>query len=145
MPPLSGAVDGHHDATTEPDAVAAACDGPPVQPRRAALQLLAARDGRSGVAGTGRRGVVARLTRWCGRAPAEPLAEAGGPSKDAPAAEALKREVLLNAPPAASTPPHAGYAGNKVTTAKYNLLTFLPRFTLEMFSRVAYMCACCAF
>jgi hypothetical protein len=34
----------------------------------------------------------------------------------------------------------SAYASNAISTAKYNVLTFLPRFFFEMFSRMAYMC-----
>lgn len=35
--------------------------------------------------------------------------------------------------------PEEGYCTNRVVTAKYNLLTFLPRFLYEMFTRAAYL------
>lgn len=33
----------------------------------------------------------------------------------------------------------AGFASNNIKTAKYNLITFLPIFLFEMFSRAAYL------
>lgn len=33
----------------------------------------------------------------------------------------------------------AGFAKNDIKTAKYNLITFLPIFLFEMFSRAAYL------
>ena len=44
------------------------------------------------------------------------------------------REVLLNA-----GPQRRAFCDNSVSSAKYNTLTFLPRFLFEIFSRVAYL------
>jgi hypothetical protein len=71
-----------------------------------------------------------------------------------PAAAAAEREVLLNAArhhdelfslggggrSGAPLWSASAYANNAISTAKYNLLTFLPRFFFEMCSRLAYMC-----
>lgn len=35
--------------------------------------------------------------------------------------------------------PEEGYCSNRVVTAKYNLITFFPRFLFEMFTRAAYL------
>ena len=155
MPPPAAADGDPRDAA---DPVAAdVCDAPAAQPRRSALHVSAARCGR--LRGRGCvAGAVSHLVHlWRKHAPAAlrpatkpsaPRAAFDGAGKGVDAAEpALEREVLLNmASVGAAAPHHASYAGNKVVTAKYNLLTFLPRFALEMFSRVAYMCAllCCA-
>lgn len=48
-----------------------------------------------------------------------------------------------------SAPPAQDFVSNKVVTSKYNVITFLPIFLFEMFSRVAYLyfllqvCGCC--
>ena len=44
------------------------------------------------------------------------------------------REVLMN-----SGPQRRAFCDNVVSSAKYNALTFLPRFLFEIFSRVAYL------
>lgn len=61
-----------------------------------------------------------------------------------PEAEAEKQAVasasrtvnLSGGQPADKT---AGFAGNTIKTAKYNLITFFPIFLFEMFSRAAYL------
>jgi hypothetical protein len=66
--------------------------------------------------------------------------EAGAQEEEAPAEAPREREVLLNAPRDVAQAQRASFCGNAISTAKYNLLTFLPRFLFEMFSRLAYMC-----
>ena len=121
------------------------CDAPAAPPRHGALHDFGARCSRLRVAEA-----VSYVVRiWCKCVPTRlsaPRAELEGPAKDVRAAESVpEREVLLNVPTGmdgkAAAHHHGSYVGNKVVTAKYNLLTFLPRFMFEMFSRVAYMCA----
>ena len=130
MPPPAGEADSERDAQ---HAAADFCDGPAEPPRHGALHVFAARGGASRTAVAGRRSA-----RQCAAAVASPLLRLLRRAPAASTAEALERSVWLNTDGAAA---HAGYAGNAVTTSKYNLITFLPRFTFEMFSRVAYMCA----
>jgi phospholipid-transporting ATPase len=129
MPPSADGADGERDAQR---VAADVCDGPAAPPRHGALHVFAAQGGASRNAAAGRRSV-----RQCAVAVASPLLRL---FRRAPAAsiEALERSVWVNTDGAAAH--HAGYASNKVATSKYNVVTFLPRFTFEMFSRVAYMC-----
>ena len=120
-------------------------------PRRCALHVSVARGSSSRAAEATSRFTSRFVRLWCKLAPAalrpaaRPRAELDRAAKEGGhvAEAALEREVLLNVPRVGGSSPqqHASYAGNKVVTAKYNLLTFLPRFGAQMFSRVAYMCA----
>lgn len=60
-----------------------------------------------------------------------------GPSRDGATPRGgvhFPREVLLNA-----GPQRQAFPGNAISTAKYSLLSFAPRFLFQLFSRVAYM------
>ena len=51
-------------------------------------------------------------------------------------ASATRTVNLAGGQPADKT---AGFLGNTIKTAKYNLITFFPIFLFEMFSRAAYL------
>lgn len=88
------------------------------------------------------------------RVSVNPLMRAAGDAKyntsrelkagEAPAEESSgggveRTRVIYLDPPVSKKPQGSEFVSNRVVTSKYNFITFLPIFLLEMFSRVAYL------
>ena len=85
----------------------------------------------------GLEAAVPRLRRRGHLAPQPPGAALDGASRDGVTQRGgthFPREVLLNA-----GPQRQAFPGNGISTAKYSLLSFAPRFLFQLFSRVAYL------